>query len=224
MSRLNRRGPYAKGIERRREILDTALEVFADRGLDKLSLRAIADDLDINHGTILHYFPSLEDLLLELLVRHDSEVDLRSRDDGGVGLVGELQAGTESNVRIPSLVALYTSMLGRSVEPGNSRARAYFAERFEVGRQQMGRAIKEAQLAAGTDGSDAELVAGVVMAALDGLQVQWLLDPDFDFVGAIRKLQPLIGNAPEVWRAFQTTTFWGTAVPLARERADHKTQ
>ena len=38
------RGTYAKGIARRQEILDRAIEVFAERGADRTSLRAIAPD------------------------------------------------------------------------------------------------------------------------------------------------------------------------------------
>lgn len=45
------RGAYAKGIARRQEILDRAIEVFAARGADRTSLRAIAKDVEVKAVT-----------------------------------------------------------------------------------------------------------------------------------------------------------------------------
>lgn len=58
------RGAYAKGIARRQEILDRAIEVFAERGADRTSLRAIAREVGVTHAALTHYFGSLEELLV----------------------------------------------------------------------------------------------------------------------------------------------------------------
>ena len=60
------RGSYAKGIARRQEILDRAIEVFARRGSGKTSLRAIAEEVGVTHAALTHYFGSLEELLVEV--------------------------------------------------------------------------------------------------------------------------------------------------------------
>src|SRR6478735_6759137 len=60
------RGSYAKGVARRQEILDRAIEVFADRGSDRTSMRSIAREVGVTHAALAHYFGSLEELLVEV--------------------------------------------------------------------------------------------------------------------------------------------------------------
>ena len=49
------RGSYAKGIARRQEILDSAIEVFAQRGAGRTSLRAIAEEVGVTHAALIHH-------------------------------------------------------------------------------------------------------------------------------------------------------------------------
>ena len=51
---------------RRAEILQTFTEMVAERGYDEVSVRDVAEALDISKGTILHHFRSKESLLEEL--------------------------------------------------------------------------------------------------------------------------------------------------------------
>lgn len=50
---------------RRAEIVDTAAAVALAEGLECLTLRRIAEELDVRPGLISHYFPSVEDLVAE---------------------------------------------------------------------------------------------------------------------------------------------------------------
>src|SRR3954453_3955858 len=59
-----RRGAYDKGVRRRREILDRAIEVFAERGAEGTSLRAIGQAIGVSHAALKHYFASREELLI----------------------------------------------------------------------------------------------------------------------------------------------------------------
>src|SRR5919112_3310 len=43
-------GSYAKGLKRRQEILDRAIEVFARRGAEGTSLRTIGEALGVSHA------------------------------------------------------------------------------------------------------------------------------------------------------------------------------
>jgi len=51
--------------ERRAEILDTAAAIALDGGLERITLRAVADRLGVAPGLISHYFPVAEDLVAE---------------------------------------------------------------------------------------------------------------------------------------------------------------
>ena len=49
------RGRYAKGVARRQEILDRAIEVFAQRGSSRTSLRAIAQEWKVSKNRLYEY-------------------------------------------------------------------------------------------------------------------------------------------------------------------------
>ncbi|ASU82483.1 TetR/AcrR family transcriptional regulator [Nocardiopsis gilva YIM 90087] len=51
----------------RAEIRDVALELFAQRGFEKTSLREIAERLDITKAALYYHFPSKTDLLREVV-------------------------------------------------------------------------------------------------------------------------------------------------------------
>lgn len=57
--------------ERRLQILDTALTVFASKGFDGTSIKDIANAAGISQGLIYHYFKSKDDLLV-LTIEHHS--------------------------------------------------------------------------------------------------------------------------------------------------------
>ena len=67
--------------ERPRQILDAALEVFAERGLASARLDDIAKRAGLSKGTIYLYFPNKEELFREV-IRHTvvSEIERGERD------------------------------------------------------------------------------------------------------------------------------------------------
>jgi AcrR family transcriptional regulator len=57
--------------ETRREILDAALELFAQQGFHGTGMREIARTVGINEASLYHYFPSKEQLLDAVLFEPD---------------------------------------------------------------------------------------------------------------------------------------------------------
>jgi AcrR family transcriptional regulator len=197
MSQTGARGPYAKGIRRRREILDRALEVFAERGSSGTSLRAIAAQIDIEHPTIRHYFESLEALKLAVVARREEQTAAELVLLGTPTLREQLQESAKVNVGIRGLIALYTSMLATAIEPSDELARTHFTTRFETARASIAASIEEGRrLGVTPPGPDAHALAALLLGAFDGLQVQWLLDPAVDLPGVLAILDPMIGDAP----------------------------
>lgn len=185
------RGPYAKGVQRRQEILDRTLDVVATRGIDGASLRAIGDAIGVSHAALRHYFASREALLIEVLRQRDA--DSVARTAGIDGVLPRMAHSADHNVSVPGLVTMYTTLLGASVEPGNEEARAFFTERFETVRADLAAQLRD-ELAASGRYSDADLeqVASLIIAAFDGLQVQWLLDRSIDIAGTLRLLERVL--------------------------------
>lgn len=185
---------YAKGVARRQEILDRAIEVFADKGADGTSLRAIAEKIGVSHAALLHYFGSREELLVEVLRegerRHSTQPsDLRGRDE----VVGGMVRAAERNVTIPGFVALYTSLLAGSLEPDKQYSREFFSVRFARIRERLAELIRVGQ-DEGTirRGVDPAAMAALVIAASDGLQTQWLLEPTVDIAKSLELLERIL--------------------------------
>lgn len=171
------RGTYAKGIARRQEILDRAIEVFAERGSDRTSLRAIAREVGVTHAALTHYFGSLE----ELLVAVYEESNAPGRQPGPASTdatpVEMMIESARYNREIPGLVQLYSSLVASALEEGHPAARAFATGRFARLRDRLADTVRQQQ----ADGRiredvDADAVAALVVAASDGLQTQWLLD------------------------------------------------
>lgn len=58
------RRPTPPGVDRRQQILDAALHVFAEQGFEGATTKDIAARADVTHGLIYFYFPSKEDVLI----------------------------------------------------------------------------------------------------------------------------------------------------------------
>lgn len=182
------RRPYAKGVARRQQILDRAIEVFADKGAEGTSLRAIAERIGVSHAALLHYFGSREELLIEVL-RHWEAL----RGGSPREVVGGMVDAAAYNVTVPGFVALYTSLLAGSLEPDKAYSRDFFAARFARVRGSITELVRAGQ-AAGTirAGIAPEDMAALVIAASDGLQTQWLLDPAVDIARSLRLLELIL--------------------------------
>jgi AcrR family transcriptional regulator len=178
-----RRGPYAKSAERRAAIVEAAFEVFTAHGYQGGSLQRVADRVGMSQTSLLHYFPSKSDLLLEVLQRRDQvsngEPALGGPDDGGRGpLVADVERQARYNEGVPGLIGLYTVLSGEAVTKGNP-GRAYVTRRLADLRRDYAADFR-ALAAAGRlrDGVDPDRAAAGLVGLWDGVQLQWLLAPD----------------------------------------------
>lgn len=60
--------------ERKREILDTAMRLFMEKGFESVSMRDIANEADIAAGLCYHYFDSKKKLFSEALAVYVEEI------------------------------------------------------------------------------------------------------------------------------------------------------
>lgn len=188
------RGPYAKGLAKRDEILEAALDLFAQKGYDRTSVREIARTAGLSQAGLLHHFSTKEELFLEVLRRRDD----RGTDPGQPAhthSVDHLIGAVDRNANEPGLVRLFVAMSAESAED-DSEARAFFAERYEWLLDQIAADVRAHQ-ASGAIASDldADDAASLLVAAADGLQIQWLLNPDrVDMPARIRSLWEALKN------------------------------
>ena len=162
---------------KREEILDVALQVFARHGYDRTSVRQIARLCGLSQAGVLHYFSSKEELFTEVLRRRDV-INRRLYDQHGDDPINveRLISITRHNAEESGLVRLYVSMSAESTAV-DSPARAFFADRYRSLRDGIAADCRAKQAHGTLDPDlDPDVVASLLIAAADGLQIQWLLD------------------------------------------------
>jgi AcrR family transcriptional regulator len=175
-----RRGGYAKGRERREAILHAANEVFAAQGFHGAALSTIATRVGLSEPGLLHHFPSKEHLLLELLaMRHEHDAERVARAlEHHEGFLDALLGLCRENQGTPGLVRLFAILAAESVDDDHP-AHDWMLERYRTLRERFVRRIEAEQREGRIDSKlDARRLAPHLIAMFDGLQVQWLLDPD----------------------------------------------
>jgi len=171
---------YAKGRATREEILDAAMQLFGEVGYHTASLREVSARVGISHPGLLHHFASKAALLEAVLVRRD-EVDTAAFDAdiaAGTEYFDALVRVAEHNAARPGIVELFATLSAEATSPDHP-AHRYFQDRYRgvVDRARAGAVLRREQgrLRAGVDPLTA---ARLVVAAMDGLQVQWLMEAD----------------------------------------------
>jgi AcrR family transcriptional regulator len=165
------RGPYAKGVAKREEILRAALEVIARHGYRKTSTRELAAAVGLSEAGLLHYFGSKEKLF-EAVLRARDEADTARLDEREDDVVGKLVAVVRHNSDVPGLVQLYSTFSAEAGDPQHG-AHDFFVDRYQRLRESLAEAVRARQ-ADGTisTAADPEKIATLLIALSDGLQVQ----------------------------------------------------
>ena len=194
---MSRRGPYAKGVAKREEILRTALEVVDRNGMRGTSVRELADAVDLTQAGLLHHFGSKEELFLAILTARDDEDAQRT---AGLDIIDQFLLVIEHNARTPGMVQLFTSLSAAATSDPSHPAHAWFAERFVRFRTLLTDTMRERQASGEMPGDvDVEKLAAVMMAVSDGMQLQWMLDPSTDMAAHVRLVWELaLRSAPRV--------------------------
>ncbi|MFT4232691.1 MAG: TetR family transcriptional regulator [Leucobacter sp.] len=196
---MNRRGPYAKGIAKREEIIAAALDTVARVGCRNASNREIADRVGLSQAGLMHYFGSREELLVAVLAARDErDYQLRFAEnptfDGYIDII-------VNNTTVPGLVQLYVEYSAEATIPPHP-AHEFFAQRFVRVRSLLAGVIERAR-DAGEFGPALHPAnaADLVIAASDGLQVQWLVNRSIDMAERLR----------ELWAALRQVSLSGAA-------------
>jgi AcrR family transcriptional regulator len=192
------RRSYPKGVRRRQQILDSAIALLAQRGVDRASLRTMGEAIGVSHTALRHYFSSRDELLVEAYRTHEAQAAAEAPPAADESAVGVIIEAAERNRSIPGLVELYATLTTDALQEQHAVTREFVRGRFKTLRGELAARIESGQragrIAAGIDPVDA---AALVIAASDGLQIQWLLDPDTVDVGrSLGLLERLVPGTP----------------------------
>jgi AcrR family transcriptional regulator len=171
----------ARGLARRRQILDVALALFAERGYRSTSLAAIARAVGLTEAGVLHHFGSKEALVLAVLDHRDAanpDAEAHVADPGG-GMESLRRIATLAKVLADEPVLMrFDAVVGGEAIAEGGKVYDHFRDRMANIRralaQMLNEGIRRRELRADID---VRAVAAEIVAFMDGIQTQWLLDP-----------------------------------------------
>lgn len=165
------RGPYAKTAAKRAEILRVALAAYAASPGRAPTLKEIAAQAGMSEAGLLHHFASKDELFVAVLRERDAVASQRydfEDLEATFAYLGE-------TMRTPGLVRLFVEQTAASGDPDHPAA-AFMRERTEQVLSILVRRL----------GPGSEDAARLLLAAAEGLQIQWMRDPSVDLVGLLR--------------------------------------
>ncbi len=175
--------------QRRDEILDAAVAAFTEKGFNGSSLRDIAGRAGMSHNGVLHHFPDkagiLEAILDRRIERSDTQFPLDPHD--GVQFFHSLIALAERDVKDPGDLRMYCVIAAESLAPSHP-AHGYLRHWYHQVRHTTTIALEDLSRRGLLREEDLDIpIAAAQIAGLrDGLDPQWLRDPDeIDLVGAV---------------------------------------
>lgn len=198
MVQAGARGRYRAGVQRQAEIVAAAVEVFANRGYRAGTIKEIADIVGITPAAVLRYF-SKDELLTEVLRHWNVQQRWVTERGGGLAYFLALKELMRYHVEHRGYLELYLTFAVESSDAQHPAHRFMF-ERFGSSIATMRRNLREAarlgEIAEMNEAATA-YEASCLYAILDGLEVQWLLNPEVDLVGLVGEY---IDQAIERWR------------------------
>lgn len=167
-------------LARRRDILDAAVEIFGSKGFGGGTLQEIADQVGMTHAGILHHFGSKDQLLIEVL-QHRDETDVADLEEqhipDGMPLFRHLVRTAFINAHRAGIVQAFVVLSAESVTDDHP-GRDFFEKRYRTLRSEVAHAFEVVCAERGITAPENIAHASTsILAVMDGLQVQWLLDP-----------------------------------------------
>jgi TetR/AcrR family transcriptional regulator, fatty acid metabolism regulator protein len=170
-------GKPAAAEDRRRQILDAAVRVFARKGYHASRVGDIAEEAGVAHGLLYHYFKSKDDVLEAVF--HENWSVLQAR----LGAVEETEESAAEQLRhvtaivlrtwlhLPDVVRVVIREFGRSPELAGRIDE--LAQPIAVIQRVIARGIERGEF---RPEIDPRVAATVVYGSIDELLTAWVLD------------------------------------------------
>jgi AcrR family transcriptional regulator len=173
---------FRNADESRARILSAAVAEFAASGYRGASVGSIAQRAGISQSGLLHHFPSKELLLAAVIdIRTSDHLDeylAAKAEDPELGFMTGMVRLMRRGARDVDLTRLFTIVIAEATSPDHP-AHRWAISRYEGITEIVIEALREAQERELLKADfDAQAVAATLLAAMDGLQLRYVLTPD----------------------------------------------
>jgi AcrR family transcriptional regulator len=182
------RGPYRTGIRRREQLVGIAMDVFGEYGFAGGSIRTIAEQAGVNHATLIQHFGSKEGLLTAVLEEWDRRtVENGLTDVSGLDYFRRLPDVMAAHQNNPGLLELFTTIAAEASNPAHP-GHAFITQRYATNLATLAAHLREAVEAgdiAPLSPAQIEVEVRLLTAMMDGIGLQWLLNPGTDIRSSV---------------------------------------
>lgn len=187
----------------RERILLAAVDLIVRQGYAATSMAQVAEAAGVSPSGLVHHFGSKK-ALLGAVLEHRDAVDSDPRPPIGQtpwNMFEHLVGVARNNMDRRQIVRLYTTMAGEAVTPEHP-AHAWMVGHYTDVMHKLTEGMRIDREAGHLDpAAPIEHLAREMVALMDGLQVQWLLDPGVDMAGILRehvdRLRETWGTTPD---------------------------
>lgn len=169
--------------DRTEEILEATTMLFSKYGFQGTTLSRVSEAVGLTEPGVLHYFPSKIDLLQGVLEYRDKKdfekysVLLESEKKNAAELFTLLTNVYANDKKHPELIQLFIVLVGESIHCDHP-SHDFFVNRYQRSREiyiQQLSSLSQLKIRADVDLNE---LATLIMAVVDGLHIQWLLEPE----------------------------------------------
>lgn len=172
------------GLETRRKLLDATRALLSEVGLDGTTIKAICDRADVLPGSFYNQFDSKDDAVLEVMVEAINAVDPDPDHVGTDTLVDLIEAYARFMVDSGPLSRVYLQ-LATSVALTDPEIKKQLLRHHE---RRVDRFVEALRREEPDASDDARVRVETLLATLNGLGYNWMMDPKFDVAGHIRRV------------------------------------
>lgn len=187
--RAGRRGPYRNGLRTREQIIAQAMTAFSQRGFHGSSARQIAAAVGISPAALQRHFESKDELLSAVLAswaRQTADAQGFSKAHGLERWLSQREV-MQYHEEHRGLLQLFIRLAAEATDADHP-ARAFMVPRYTELLQRFAddlvRAAERGQIAPIAP-DEALREARSLFAFMDGIEIQWMLDPEVDMVAEL---------------------------------------
>ncbi|TCL79466.1 MULTISPECIES: TetR/AcrR family transcriptional regulator [unclassified Rathayibacter] len=192
-SRAPDRARYSNGERRREQIIEAAVEIFAEQGYTATSLRAIAERAGTSHVSLKHHFGTKE-AIFQRVLEHRFALDRVARQQSipGAGILEIAGMMMRRNMESPELLQLDATLTAEAIAPEHP-AHDYILRTQEDFVAEVAPTLAHEQKAGRIRAElDPTVVARQLNGLIQGIQVQWLYNRKLDMELHVRTFLELL--------------------------------
>ncbi len=165
--------------ENKKKILESSIKVFSEKGIYQATLADVAAAAGISKGTLFYYYRSKNDLLYDILdisIREITELVARVLQEGEGEISKELFVLIFRSLLKYDFLMKINYYLVQEALLDNKTFAEKFRDKYENWRQDIRSALGKIRVNLSPAAKDAR--AAILLAAIDGLCLQYLLEPE----------------------------------------------